>query len=797
MRVSLRWLADFIDLPTEDVAEIRTGLASLGHEVEGVEFVDADWTGVVIAEVLDVQPHPNADKVRLCSVTTGGEPIDVVCGAWNFEAGAVVPFAVPGAMLPGGFEIGRREIRGVRSNGMICSERELRLGDDHAGILVLEPDAPVGVDFADYVELPDVVFDLTITPNRPDAMSMVGVARELSAYFGVPYRQPDLEVATVPGRPSTSITIEDPEGCLRFTARELRGVRAGASPLWMRRRLRAAGMRPISNAVDVTNYVMLEMGHPLHAFDLDRVAGDRLVVRRARSGEHLTTLDDVDRPLTEDDLVIADDSGPTSLAGTMGGAASEVRADTRRVLMEAATWDPPTIMWMSRRHLLTSEASKRFERGVDPQLPLRASTRACKLLVEIAGAELLEGVVDVVAVETVPTVLELSTAEVARTLGDGFGLDRMRDLLRSIELEVDGDDPLTVTVPSFRPDLERPIDLVEELARLAGYGTFGDSVPTGSAGGLTVEQRRTRAIRTALAGAGLSQAVNLSFMGEQDLSAMAYPDDHEARSVVTVKNPLREEESKLRTSLLPGLLATLRYNRGHGARSLALFETGKVYFARPDAVDHRIPDQPDRLAFAVMGDFGPVDIAGRGRPADAYTATALWRLVAEHLGLERHELRRSSRPGFHPGRCAEVLLDGTVVGAVGEIHPDTVGAYDLAGRIAAGEFDLAPLVAPAPHPLLVTPSTFPPIEFDLAFLVGSDQPAAALVRSTVEAAGGLVASARVFDEYTGAEAGRKSLAIRYVLRAPDRTLTNEEVTPIRRAMVDAAAELGAELRGEA
>ncbi|MDH3248783.1 MAG: phenylalanine--tRNA ligase subunit beta, partial [Acidimicrobiia bacterium] len=386
MKVSLNWLADYITLPTDDVAAIREAFESLGHEVEGIEILEPDWTEVVIAEVVSVEPHPDADKVRLCQVVYDDAriPVDVVCGAWNFDVGAIVPFARPGAVLPGGFEIGRRKIRGVQSNGMICSERELEIGHDAAGILVLDADAPVGADFADYVDLPDVVFDLSITPNRPDAMSMMGIARELSAYFDVPYEMVEPDLPTVPGTPSTSVEIADPTGCLRFTGREIRDVEIGPSPFWMRHRLRVAGVRAISNAVDVTNYVMLELGHPLHSFDADRITGDHLVVRRAEAGEKMTTLDDVERTLAEDDLVICDATGPISLAGTMGGATSEVSDVTSRVFLEAATWDPPTIMWMSRRHGLRSEASSRFERGVDPGLPLRASSRASQLLADMS-----------------------------------------------------------------------------------------------------------------------------------------------------------------------------------------------------------------------------------------------------------------------------------------------------------------------------------------------------------------------------------------------------------------------------
>lgn len=798
MKVSLNWLADYIALPTDDIAAIREAFESLGHEVEGVEILEPDWTEVVIAEVVSVEAHPDADKVRLCQVVydDARTPVDVVCGAWNFDVGAVVPFAKPGAVLPGGFEIGRRKIRGVQSNGMICSERELEIGDDAAGILVLDAGAPVGTEFAEYVDLPDVVFDLSITPNRPDAMSMMGIARELSAYFGVPFSMVEPELPTVAGTPSTSVEIADPTGCLRFTGREIRDVEIGPSPFWMRQRLRVAGVRAISNAVDVTNYVMLELGHPLHSFDADRIVGDHLIVRRAEAGEKMTTLDDVERTLNADDLVICDSTGPISLAGTMGGATSEVSDATTRVFLEAATWDPPTIMWMSRRHGLRSEASSRFERGVDPGLPLRASSRAAQLLAEMSGATVLADVVDEVAVPVEERRLELPISVVTRTLGHDFPTDDVAGLLEKLELSVSGDDPLVVTVPTFRPDLERPIDLVEEVARLHGYDRFGESLPRGSAPGLTSEQRRERKLRAALTGAGLHQAVHLSFMDPDDLDLFGYPAGDPARNLVRVRNPLREEEGALRTTLLPGLLASMQYNASHGATHGGLFETGRVFFADPDTGDSRIPRQPVRLGFAMFGVTGGLELGGTGRPTDAYTATAVARLIGEVLDLDL-DLRAGTCPGFHPGRCAEVVLEGRVIGHVGEIHPSVAKHYDLAGRLAAGELDLPALVGGTTRPQLQTPSVFPRSEFDLAFVIGRDVPAADLMATTVAAAGGLIESAEVFDEYRGLEDGRKSLAIHYVLRAPDHTLSGEEVAPIRAAMIDAAASAGAILRGQA
>lgn len=794
MKISLNWLSEFVELPTRDPEELKDALYSLGHEVDGVVELGVDWTGVTIAEVLTVSAHPDADKVRLCTVTTGGDPIQVVCGAWNFDAGAVVAFAEPGAVLPGGFEIGSREIRGVTSHGMICSESELGLGDDHAGILVLEDDAPVGEDFGRWVSLPDVVFDLSITPNRGDAMSVLGIARDLAAFYGIGVRLPQAPLETTGGDLRVGVRIDDPTGCFRFSTREMRGVRIGASPFWMRHRLRLSGMRPISTAVDVTNYVMLELGHPLHAFDVDRINGDTLTVRRAGDGEKLTTLDDVTRELTFEDLVICDESGPTSLAGTMGGAASEVNDDTTNILLEAASWDPPTIMWMSRRHGLRSEASARFERGVDRELPVSAVTRAASLLQQVAGGDVVDQVGDTVAVEFQRPVIELDPAEVERILGPGFDAGRIRELLNALGLEVDGSGPLSVTIPGFRPDLERPIDLVEEVARLHGYDNFGATVPTGQGGGWSPSQVRTRRVRETLVGLGLSQATHLSFIGNDDLDALGHGSEDPARRVVIVRNPLREEEAILRSTLLPGLLASARYNLGHGAEAVALFETGKVFFDRPDPIDPRIPDQPDRLGFVVVGSLGRHDMDAADRPADVFTATAIWRALARALGLET-ELEASSPAGFHPGRAADVVVDGTTIGTVGELHPATARHYELPGRVAVGEIDLWPIVQPRPAQTLQTPSTYPPVEFDLAFACDLSMRADDLLRTTRNAAAELVESARVFDEYTGMDGDRKSLAIRYVLRAPDRTLSNEEVAPHREAMIEAARQLGAELRG--
>lgn len=791
MRVSLQWLKEYIDLPTEDPTELGRAFDMLGHAVESVEVLDVEWTSVLIGKVLTVDAHPDADKVRVTSVDVGrDEPYQIICGAWNFEAGAVVPVALPGAVLPGNFEIGSRKIRGVESHGMICSERELGLGEEHDGILVLDSDAPLGEPFESILELPDVVFELEITNNRPDVMSMVGVARELAAWFDVDFREPDVSLDTVPGAPNVTVSISAPDGCNRFTAREVRGITLGKSPLWVRERLRKAGVRAISNAVDVTNYVMMELGHPLHVFDIDAIAGATLDVRWASAGETLETLDGSTRHLTGEDLVIVDADGPTSMAAIMGGARSEVSESTVNVLMEAAHWNPPTVMYSSRRHDLQSEASKRFERGVDPNLSPRANDRACQLLAELSGGEIVESQIDIVANPYSPVNVSLEVSQVQRLLGDRFNIEMSTDLLRRVHLDVAaGDGSLDVVVPTYRPDITRPADLIEEIARLADFDTFAATLPTGPAGGLSPEQERTRLLLSTLRGFGLHQAVNLPFVAPDELAAFA--DD--VGDVVSVRNPLREDQSKLRQSLLPGLLRNVRENRNRGASSVALFETGRVFYARPWQDDGRVPDQPVRLGFAIAGPLGLAELGAPVGDADAATGLALVTAVARQMGLEL--VRQAAQPaGYHPTRTAALELDGRAIGFAGELHPDTAAAFEIGARVAIAEIELGPLVAAQPRIEMVPISTFPHVDFDLSFDVPRGMAGSDLVAATSKASD-LLEETRVFDDFVHPESGERSIGIRYRLRANDRTLSGEEIEAERSSLVKAAAALGARLRG--
>ncbi|HEX6968345.1 MAG TPA: phenylalanine--tRNA ligase subunit beta [Micromonosporaceae bacterium] len=832
MRVPVSWLREYVDAPT-DPALLELALVKVGLEVESITDLRTTVTGdLVVGRVSEIEELTGFKKpIRFCRVDVGaangtGEPQEIVCGATNFAVGDRVVVILPGGVLPGGFRIGARKTYGRMSNGMICSARELGISDEHSGILVLPPDvsAQPGADARPVVGLDDVVVELNITPDRGYCFSIRGIARELASSLGLPFRDPAAlpDVPTATAEPAYPVRVEDPIGCDRFAGRVVRGIDPSAqSPEWMRRRLTLAGMRPISLAVDITNYLMLEIGQPMHAFDLAKLRGE-LVVRRARAGERLTTLDGVDRALDPDDLVIADDSGVISLAAVMGGADTEISDGTTELLFEAAHWDPPSVARAVRRHKLPSEASKRFERGVDPQLPLIALSRAVALLTEYAGGTVDERVLDVDSVaprEQIGIPAELP----ARTAGVPYPTERVVELLEEVGCTVTvADDRLAVTPPSWRPDLTDPADLVEEVVRLDGYDKVPSVLPVAPPGrGLTPTQRRRRTVARALAEAGYVEVLCYPFTSTAALDALGLPDDDPRRALVQLANPLSEEEPALRSTLLPPLLAALRRNVGRGQRDLALFELGLVFHparnptgdapprmgvadrptdAQLAAAETFVPEQPWHVAVVLAGDVESPGWWGRGRPASWADAVAAARLALDAAGVpvERVEIRAGERAPWHPGRCAEVLVDGTVVGYAGELHPAAVAALDLPRRTCAMELtvDALPLPGVVPAPRI---STYPPALIDVALVVGAEVPAADVQRALVTGAGDLLESVRLFDVYESAEqlgTGRKSLAYKLVFRAPDRTLTVEEAVAARDAAVaEAASRFGAVLRG--
>lgn len=795
MKFTLDWLSEFVNLPSKDPERITEDLENLGHEVEGWERVEHRFEGVVVGRVLTVDAHPNADKVRVTTVDVGDEVLDIICGAWNFEAGAVVPVAKPGAVLQGDFKITQRDIRGVTSNGMICSESELEIGEDASGIMVLDHDYPgaadrIGDDFRLLLPQDDVIFEVTITPNRPDCMSVYGLARELAARYDAPLAAPELDYPVSDA--ATSVTIQDDVACPRFVGREVHGITIGSSPHQIRARLAAAGVRPISNVVDASNYAMIEFGHPTHAFDADRL-GDAIVVRRAEEGEQITTLDEVERPLIATDIVVADASQPVAIAGVMGGASTEVFDDTKNVLVEAAYWDPPSILLTSKRLGLRSEASARFERGMDPEFCRFAADRVAQLLVETAGGT-VAGLVDEYPAPPAPKIIDLSMDEVERVLGIRLESEAAGELLIRLGFGVAGSDPLAVNVPTRRPDVNRPVDLIEEVARLHGYDNIPARLRFGDGIGLPERDRRLRAMRSLMVGAGYHEIMSFSFIGAADLDALGLPDDDPARVGINVVNPLRDEDGVMRTTMLPGLLKAAAANLAKRVDDVRLFEIGKVFLPN----DEVLPSQPDRLGFVAAGQ--PTgNWEGESSGYDVYDATGLWTVIERATELSGADVRAAAKAPFHPGRAAEIVADGVVIGTVGEVHPAVAARLGIEGRVIAGEIEIDPLVAEREPWRFNVPSDYPPQVFDLAFEVDTSVPAGLLLDAVDAADEGLVERRRIFDVYEGDPIpdGRKSVAINLTVRAPDRTLSDDEVAPIRKQIVEAVeGATGATLRGE-
>ncbi|GAB3348068.1 phenylalanine--tRNA ligase subunit beta [Modestobacter lapidis] len=825
MRVPIGWLAEHVDLPAETgVEELDDAFVRLGLEVEEVHRPPETTGPLVVGRVLEIEELTGFKKpIRYCRVEVGeAEPRGVVCGARNFAVDDLVVVALPGAVLPGNFAIAARTTYDHVSDGMICSVRELGIGEDHAGILVLGRggDGPApGTPAAGVVGLDDAVVELAVTPDRGYCLAMRGIAREMGTGLGVGWRDPG--AATPPawsGAPAWPVEIADPARCDRFSMVALEGLDPTApSPWWMRRRLAQSGIRSISLAVDVTNYVMLELGQPMHAFDRDAVTGP-IVVRRATVGERLTTLDGANRALDEDDLLITDDTGPIGLAGVMGGASTEIGSTgggaTTAVLLEAAHWEPTGIARSVRRHKLPSEAAKRFERGTDPEMTVVALARAAALLGEYGGATVVGGPVDL-DVRAPRPAIRLDVAMPGRIAGVAYPPAQVTEALAAVGAVVEADgDLLSVTPPSWRPDLTDPADLVEEVVRLAGYDDVPSVLPSVPPGrGLTERQRRRRSIGRALAEAGYVEAPSYPFVGTAALDALGLAEDDARRQVVVVRNPLSEEEPALRTTLLPGLLASLARNLARGQRDLAVFEHGSVFPGdertpaplpgvdrRPDdatlaALLGAVPAQPWHVAVALAGNREPRGWWGPGRPADWADAVQAARTVAATAGVEL-TVRAGELPPWHPGRCAELLVGDRVVGHAGELHPRVCAALELPARTCAMELDVDALPA-APVPVGPHISTFPPVHMDAALVVPVEQPEAAVRAALAEGAGELLEDLRLFDVYTGTPVpeGRRSLAYAFTFRAANRTLNREEAgEAFSRAVESAARATGAHLR---
>jgi phenylalanyl-tRNA synthetase beta chain len=785
MRVPLSWLTEYVDpgLPVDELSRVMT---TGGLIVEAIERPTDAVRGVRVAEVRGVAPIEGSDKLSLVEVYDGDAERSIVCGASNFAVGDRVAAALPGAELPGGVRIDRRPIFGHASDGMLASARELAIGDDHRGILVLDADAPLGADLREWLDLDDPVLDIEVTPDRGYLMSILGVARDVAALTGAPLREP--RVVPPPGDSRVPVRIEDPDRCRRFDVRTIDGVTIGPSPAWLQRRLTAAGMRPVSNVVDATNAVMLEIGNPIHAYDEALLAGPELVVRTARAGERLRTLDGVDRELDPEDLLICDAKGPVGLAGVMGGEDTEINDATADVVLEVANFTPRTVLRTARRHQLVTQGSMRWERMVPPESAPVAATRCAELITRIAGGVVTTGA------DHYPTPPEhrpitLRPARAAAYLGLQVDADEQRALLERIGCAVaegGADGAVAVTRPAYRPDLQLEVDLYEEIARIHGYDRVPETLPsTGQVGARAPERLAQQRLRETLAGAGWHEVLTDPFIAADELPALGWDADDRRMGTIALVNPLSQEAGVLRTSLLPTLLRIVRSNANRMVPAAAMFEVARVFLppteeepgahGGPEGV--RLPAEPLLLGLVGYGDFEPARHDRPARALDVFDLIGACQLAARRLGRGELEPAPTAQPPYHPGRAAQLSLDGVVLGAVGELHPRVIEALDLPPRTLVGEIRLASLLeGGARHPQVATPSTLPGLRFDVAVVTDGAVAARAVEQAVRAGAGPDLSDVTLFDVYEGASLGegQRSLAFHVALDNAERQLTDRD-----------------------
>lgn len=795
MLVSYEWLSQYVDLDgitPEDIAEEfnRTGI-----EVELIYTRDQGVSGVVVGEVLSAEPHPEADRLKVCMVNVGkGQLLEIVCGAANIAQGQRVPVALVGAKLPGGIKIKKARLRGVESNGMICSAKELGLPDkilmkeQTEGILVLGSDAPIGEDIKEYLGMKDEVIELQLTPNRSDCLGMIGVAYEVSAIFDRELRLPDVYIQSAYGESSpVSITLEAEEDCPFYAAQVVHGLKLGPSPQWMQNRLISAGIRPINNIVDVTNYVMIETGQPLHAFDYKQIPGGEIVVRRARPGESIVTLDGVTRACDEETLLITDGSQPLAIAGVMGGETSEVTETTTSVLLESAYFDPAIVRKTSRKLGLRSEASSRFEKGVDPERIIPALARAVQLLQQVAGGKVASDVVSERIGEVDEVVVTLRHERLVNVLGIHIEKEEVLNIFRRLNFPTTcNEDVYEVQIPTRRPDITIEVDLIEEVARLYGYDRIPTTLPWGQQppGGLTREQKLRRTIRHTLRDLGLHEVVTYSLTSaraEKEVESL-----HPSAQPIRLAMPMSNEHAVLRTSLLPHMIEVALYNRNHGQERVAIFEMGRTYVTEEKKLA-ALPEERWELAGLVTGETEPTIWKQPKNPAgDFYRVKGMLEALFARLGVHHVQYREASPYGFHPGRTAELTVDGEVIGLLGQLHPTLAKEYDLNEPVAF-QFDLSKIFTIVNEKVIFQPiPRFPAVTRDLALVVDEDVMAGEVEEGIREIAGELLESVTLFDVFTGAQVGegKKSIAYSLVYRAADRTLTDEEVQSVHQKVVN-------------
>ncbi|RSK24457.1 phenylalanine--tRNA ligase subunit beta [Bhargavaea beijingensis] len=802
MKISLNWLSDYVDIEGVEPAELAEKITRSGIEVDAVDDRSKGLKNIVVGHVLECNRHPQADKLNICRVDVGEEePSQIICGAPNVAAGQKVVVARPGARLPGGVKIKKAKLRGEESHGMICSLQELGFDGKvvpkayASGIYVLPADARPGEDALALLGLDDTVLELDLTPNRSDALSMLGVAYETAAILSRDVKLPETahEEAAEPASGHLSLRIDAPEANPLYAAKIVRNVKVGESPEWLKARLMAAGVRPLNNIVDITNYVLMEYGQPLHAFDYDRLGTGEIAVRHAAEGEVIQTLDGTERKLEPHHLLITNGRQPVAIAGVMGGANSEVHDGTTTVVIEAAYFDPASVRKTSRELGLRSDASTRFEKGVDTNRVIEAGERAAALMADLAGGEVLSGTVLFDALDKEPKRVTVSPDFINERLGMKIPFEEMEEILDRLQFPYEAvNGQFVIDAPTRRVDISIPEDIVEEIARLYGYDEIPATLPVMESlpGGLTLYQKKRRSVRRYLEGAGLYQAITYSLTSEQESQQFAL----ETAPVTRLLMPMSEERSTLRQSLLPHLLEAVTYNTARQTSSVALYEVGSVFLGKGE---DGLPAEVEHAAGAVTGEWTGGGWQGGQKPVDFYTVKGIVEGLAAELGLSgKLTFRKGAMDGLHPGRTADVLLDGERVGIIGQLHPSEQKARDLKDTIVF-ELNLERLLKEKTEPLLYTPvPKFPSISRDIALVVPKAIQAATLQTTIRANAGNMLKDIRVFDVYEGdrMEEGLKSIAFSLTYLDPERTLTDEEVSEAHCRIVAALEEEGAQVR---
>jgi phenylalanyl-tRNA synthetase beta chain len=804
MLVSYKWLQDYVDLSGVSATELAEKITKSGIEVEGVEVLNEGIQGVVIGYVLECEDHPNSDHLHKCLVDLGEEaPVQIICGAKNVAQGQKVAVAKVGAVLPGNFKIKRAKLRGEESNGMICSLQELGIEgkviakEYSEGIFVFPADAKVGSDAIVLLNRDDQVLELGLTPNRADCLSMLGVAYEVAAILNRDVKFPEANLQTVQEKASDyiKVTVEASEDNPLYSAAVIKNIKIGPSPLWMQSRLMSAGIRPHNNVVDITNYILLEYGQPLHAFDYDRFGSKEVLVRRAKDGETIVTLDDTKRTLTSEHLVITNGKEPVALAGVMGGANSEVSSETTTVLLESAYFSGGVIRKASKDHGLRSEASSRYEKGVDPNRVRPAGERAAYLMAKYAGGEVLEGRVEVDTLRLEPAVISIPLEKINRVLGTNITVTEVKEIFERLQFDVtEYQETITVTVPTRRGDIKIEEDLIEEVARLYGYDNIPKTLPIGSTtpGRLTAYQQKRRVVRQFLEGAGLYQAVTYSLTSEEKVNQYAL----EKREAIRLAMPMSEDRSMLRLSIVPQLLEVLKYNSARQNDSLAVYEVGAVFLANGKDVQ---PEEQEHLAGAMTGFWLNHSWQGEKKPVDFFVIKGVLEGLFERLGLTDHvKYEKVNVEGMHPGRTASILLNDQRIGFVGQIHPSVQKELDIKDTLVF-ELSLQTVLDIVTEPLQYTSiPRFPSITRDIALVADKETASGTLKEIILSSGAPLLKEVHVFDLYEGEhmEAGKKSIAFSLKYADPEKTLTDEEVTKVHDKVLKALAEqAGAVLRG--